>query len=49
VSGSRALQLTSSGRAGLSEIFQMEINNEGVPTGRLCDPHIASLTRAAYK
>jgi hypothetical protein len=32
VSGSRALQLTSSGRAGLSETFQIEINNEGVPT-----------------
>src|SRR5262245_62145211 len=30
VSGSRALQLTSSGRAGLSETFQIEINNEGV-------------------
>jgi DNA-binding transcriptional ArsR family regulator len=28
VSGSRALQLTSAGRAGLSEIFQIEINNE---------------------
>ena len=38
VSGSRALQLTSSGSAGLSEIFQIEINNKGVPTGRLCDP-----------
>jgi DNA-binding transcriptional ArsR family regulator len=38
VSGSRALQLTSSGRAGLSEIFQIEINNEDVPTVRLCDP-----------
>jgi DNA-binding transcriptional ArsR family regulator len=38
VSGSRALQLTPSGKAGLSEIFQIEINNEGVPTGRLCDP-----------
>jgi hypothetical protein len=38
VSDSRALQLTSSGRAGLSEIFQIEINNEGVPIGRLCDP-----------
>ncbi len=38
VSGSRALQLTSSGRAGLSEIFRIEINNEGVPAGRLCDP-----------
>jgi hypothetical protein len=37
VSGSRALQLTSSGRAGLSEIFQIEINNEGVPSGRLYD------------
>src|SRR3954463_13934752 len=38
VTDSRALQLTSSGRAGLSEIFQIEINNEGVPTGRLSDP-----------
>jgi DNA-binding transcriptional ArsR family regulator len=38
VSNSRALQLTSSGRAGLAEIFQIEISNEGVPTGRLCDP-----------
>jgi len=38
VSGSRALRLTSSGRAGLSEIFQIEINNECVPTGRLFDP-----------
>jgi hypothetical protein len=37
VSNSRALQLTSSGRAGLSEIFQIEINNEGAPTGRLSD------------
>ena len=26
VSGSRALQLTSSGRAGLSDIFQIEIS-----------------------
>jgi DNA-binding transcriptional ArsR family regulator len=38
VSGSRALRLTSSGRAGLSETFQIEINSEGVPTGRLRDP-----------
>jgi hypothetical protein len=38
VSGSRALQLTSSGKAGLSETFQIEINNEGVPIARLCDP-----------
>jgi hypothetical protein len=38
VPGSRALQLTSSGRAGLSEIFQIELDNEGVPTGRSCDP-----------
>jgi hypothetical protein len=38
VSGGRALQLTSSGRAGLSETFQIEINNEGVPTARPCDP-----------
>ena len=37
VSNSRAPQLTSSGRAGLSEIFQIDINNEGVPTGRLSD------------
>jgi hypothetical protein len=38
VSGSRALQLTSSGRAGLSETFQIEMNNEGKPTARLSDP-----------
>jgi DNA-binding transcriptional ArsR family regulator len=38
VSGSRALQLTSSGSAGLSEIFQIGVDNEGVPTGRPCDP-----------
>src|SRR3974390_2181069 len=37
VLGRRAPQLTSSRRAGLSEIFQIEINNEGVPTGRLSD------------
>jgi len=29
MSGSRALQLTSPGRVGLSEIFQIEISNEG--------------------
>ena len=34
-SGSRALQLTSSGRAGLFATFQIEINNEGVPTCQL--------------
>src|SRR5262245_34681347 len=34
---SRALQLTSSGRAGLSEMFQIEINNEGPTAGRLPD------------
>jgi DNA-binding transcriptional ArsR family regulator len=34
VSGSRALRLTSSGKAGLSEIFEIEIGDEGVPTGR---------------
>jgi DNA-binding transcriptional ArsR family regulator len=38
VSGSRALQLTSSGRAGLSEIFEIEVNDEGVPTARLSNP-----------
>jgi len=37
MSNSRVLRLTSSGRAGLAEIFQIEINNEGLPTGRLCD------------
>ena len=42
VSGSRALRLTSYGRAGLSETFQIEINNEGVPTGRLRDPTLAN-------
>jgi hypothetical protein len=31
VPSSRALQLTSSGRAGLSEIFQIEIDDDGVP------------------
>jgi DNA-binding transcriptional ArsR family regulator/predicted transcriptional regulator len=36
-SNSRALQLTSSGRAGLSEIFQIEINGEGVLSGRIYD------------
>jgi DNA-binding transcriptional ArsR family regulator len=34
VSGSRVLQLTSSGKAGLYEIFRIEINNEDAPTGR---------------
>ena len=43
VSGSRTLRLTSHGRAGLSETFQIEINNEGVPTGRLRDPSAVSL------
>jgi hypothetical protein len=37
VSGSRALRLTSSGKTGLSEIFDIEINDEGMPSGRLCD------------
>jgi DNA-binding transcriptional ArsR family regulator len=38
VSRSRALQLTSSGKAGLSETFQIEVNNEGVLTCRLRNP-----------
>jgi len=38
VSGSRALQLTPSGKSGLSETFRVEINTEGVPTARLSDP-----------
>jgi DNA-binding transcriptional ArsR family regulator len=38
VSGSRALQLTSPGRAGLSKTFQIETNNEGVPAARLGGP-----------
>jgi DNA-binding transcriptional ArsR family regulator len=37
VSGSRALRLTSSGRAGLCETFQIEFNTEGVPAVRLSD------------
>jgi hypothetical protein len=41
VPDSRALQLTSSGRAGLCEIFQIEINNEGVSVGRLLRPTMA--------
>jgi DNA-binding transcriptional ArsR family regulator len=32
VAGSRALQVTSSGRAGLSEVFQIQINEGGVAT-----------------
>jgi DNA-binding transcriptional ArsR family regulator len=32
VAGSRALQLTSSGRAGLSEVFQIQINKNDVGT-----------------
>ena len=31
VSGSRALELTSSGRAGFSDVFQIDFNNEGAP------------------
>jgi DNA-binding transcriptional ArsR family regulator len=38
VSGSRALQLTPSGRVGLSEIFEIEINDEGMPIARLSNP-----------
>jgi predicted transcriptional regulator len=38
VSNSRALQLTSSGSAGLSETFQIANNDRGVLTCRLCDP-----------
>jgi len=37
VSNSRALQLTPSGRAGLSEVFQIEMNGEGVLSGRIYD------------
>ena len=36
--GIRALQLTPAGKAGLSETFRIEINNEHVATGRLFDP-----------
>jgi DNA-binding transcriptional ArsR family regulator len=32
VAGSRALQLTSTGRVGLSEVFQIEINKDGMAT-----------------
>ncbi len=38
VPGSRALQLTPSGRAGLAETFQIEIDGQGLPTARSCDP-----------
>jgi DNA-binding transcriptional ArsR family regulator len=38
VPGSRALELTSSGKAGLSEAFQIEINNECVATSQLHNP-----------
>ena len=36
--GSRALQLTSSGKAGLSETFGIELNREGTPTLGSSDP-----------
>jgi DNA-binding transcriptional ArsR family regulator len=35
---SRALRLTSSGRAGLSELFGIEVDDAGVPTVRSRDP-----------
>jgi len=38
VPGSRALQLTPSGRAGLSETFQIEFSDDGVSTGGLSRP-----------
>jgi len=38
VSGSRALHLTSSGRAGLYDIFRIEIDDDGVPTDSSCAP-----------
>ena len=41
ISGSRALQLTSAGRAGLSEVFQIEINGEGVPNRLMMRPTAA--------
>jgi DNA-binding transcriptional ArsR family regulator len=41
VPGSRALQLTSAGRAGLSEVFQIEINDEGVPNQLMLRPAAA--------
>lgn len=36
--GSHALQLTASGRQGLSESFQIEISEDGVLSGRSSDP-----------
>jgi DNA-binding transcriptional ArsR family regulator len=36
--GSRALQLTPSGRTGLSETFEIETDNEGVASARSCGP-----------
>ena len=38
VPGNRALKLTPAGRAGLSETFQIEIGNDGVPAHRSCAP-----------
>jgi DNA-binding transcriptional ArsR family regulator len=50
VSGSRALQLTSSGRAGLSEIFQIEINtSDKAPWGRHSDISLRSGTQAVER
>jgi DNA-binding transcriptional ArsR family regulator len=38
VPNGRALQLTPSGRAGLSETFQIELNNDGLPNSCSRDP-----------
>src|SRR5581483_7114141 len=46
VSGSRALRLTSSGRAGLSEIFQIEINDR---EGDASDLRRTRVPRAALR
>ena len=45
--GSRALQLTPSGRQGLSEIFRIEISEDGVLSGRSSDPRRLTARGAA--
>jgi DNA-binding transcriptional ArsR family regulator len=41
VSGSRALQLTSAGRTGLSDVFQIEIDNNGCANRSVIRPTMA--------
>jgi DNA-binding transcriptional ArsR family regulator len=49
VAGSRALQLTSSGRAGLSEVFQIETKKDGVATSSSVESATAYAAEASLR